>query len=222
MKLATFVFSIFWCISSIGAVVNSTDTYQSCLSSLREDGKVMLPKLSDGTGVVYQKKSFYDRDLYLIDSSKMYHCGELSIPNSSSTENVLNYEIDLRLSNKKYSLSITIPTDLTFGVEDFFIRDSSKISNNKILNCTEINSDEFDYAFAETVTSRMRSLPIQLEKSSISKKAEELDKVWGNGWKAKPVIDQERSAFLKVVKKCEKIPSLKNLGHDIKKKLIQI
>lgn len=206
---------------SFGALPSPAQ-YQTCLSSLREDANTMIPELEDGSRVVYQKKSLYDRELFLIDSKKIYSCGELSQTSQSSTSDVLHYRMLLRTGEKAYSLSVEIPTVLTYGIEDFIMRSSDQEEERALLKCSETTSSHIDAAFLETVGSRLMSYPLQLRENAQSKKNQEKAKIWGADWKAKGAIDSERSSYLRVLTKCENLSVLKPLVLKIKKELLSI
>lgn len=197
-------------------------SYQACLTSIHEDGNVLVTELDEVSKIVYQKTSLYDRTLFLVDDKLLYSCGELSVQSNTSTADVLNYDLNLIVNQKSYSLMVEIPTVLTFGIEDFIMRESSRTEEKTVLRCTETSSELFNAAFVETAGSRLKSFPLQFRESAANKKNQEKAKIWGAGWKAKPLIDSERNSYLKVLKNCESVSALTQLRNDIKSELLSI
>lgn len=222
MKNTILILSVLCCTSVFSAVPTPASSYQACLTSLREDGNVMISEVENAGRIVYQKKSLYDRDLFLVDDKKVYSCGELTVQSASSTADVLNYDIVLTVDEKSIPLFVEIPTVLTFEAEDVIFRESSNSEPKENLNCVEINSEKFDPAFVETVGSRLKSFPIQFKESAESKKSQERSKIWGPDWKAKTAIDQERNDYLRVIKKCAAVPALSALRTKIQNELMSI
>lgn len=205
------------------AIAATPADYQACLSSLRNDADIMTADLSDDSGrIVYHKKSLYDRDLFLVSAKKIYSCGELSVQSSTSNTDVLNFDFLLTVNNKSYPIRAEIPTVLTFGAEDLVLRELINQTPSEVLKCNEAEPSEFDMAFSETVGARFKGFVIEFRGSVANKKSEELNKVWGESWKAKPAIDSERNKYLKVLKSCEKISGLTQLRTSVKAELISI
>jgi hypothetical protein len=222
MKSIILIFSALCCTTSFSADFTSVASYQICLTSLREDANVMISEIENTGLVVYQKKSLYDRDLFLINDKKLYSCGELSVQSASSTADVLNYDIILKVDAKQFPLFVEIPTELTFGAEDVIFRESSNSNPKENLNCVEINSEKIDQAFVETVGIRLKGFPIQFKESAENKKSQEKSKIWGPDWKAKTAIDQERNGYLRVIKKCANVSALGELRTKIQNELMSI
>lgn len=223
MKILILILASLGSASGHSVDVTAVGSYNVCITSLREDANVAIPAITEDISILYQKKSQSSRDLYLIDSKKLYSCGNLSLTNSSSTEDVLNYDLVLDVNEVSYTLFVQIPSVLTFGYEDFMARESSVSEDPETkLRCDEIESSEFDAAFLETVGTRLNSFPIQFKESAENKKRQEKAKIWGPDWKAKPLIDRERNGYLKVLKNCEKVSALNNLRKTIKNNLISI
>jgi hypothetical protein len=222
MKNIILILSALCCTPGFCAVSTPASSYQACLSSLREDANAMIPEIDNAGFVVYQKKTIYDRDLFLVSNKKLYSCGELTIQSTSSTDDVLNYDLVLTVGEKQFPLFVEIPTVLTFETEDVIFRESSKPEINEKLNCVEISSEKIDPAFVETAGSRLKSFPIQFKESVENKKNQERSKIWGSGWKAKTAIDQERNAYLRAIKKCAGIEALGSLRIKIQNELMSL
>ena len=204
-----------WCAQSFAAPATS---YQTCLNSLREDGHAMIAEINDTLRVVYLKKSTYDRDLFVVDTQKFYSCGELSIQSPTSTEDVLNFDAILLIGKSPFPIMAEIPNVLTFGAEDFVIRDG-RASNGEKLNCVEITSSQFDPAFVETVGARLKGFSIEFKETIANKKNQERSGIWGPGWSAKSGIESDRNSYLKVLKSCSAITALKELSTSVVKEL---
>lgn len=221
-KISFLIFLNLLCSTqSFGASNSPASNYQSCLNSLREDGNVMLSEIDDTRRIVYQKKSLYDRELFLIDNKKFYSCGELSVLSSTSTADVLNFDATLVVADKKFPIFVEISTLLTYGAEDLVIRESSS-EKKETLNCTEVSSAKFDPAFVETLTARLNGFPLQLKDSVETKKNQERAGIWGADWKAKTAIDSERNSYLRVLKKCAGVPALSKINAKISAELKSI
>jgi hypothetical protein len=167
----------------------------------------MIADIDDFRRIVYQKKSFYERNLFLVDSKKFYNCVDLTIQSEKSTADVLNYNATLIIDEKSYQVFIEIPSVLTNGAEDFIILESNDPVSSQLI-CREVSSDKFDKAFVETVGARMSGFPIFLKDSLENKKSEEAAGIWGPGWKAKRVIDRERNNYLRTLKNCSGVKAL--------------
>lgn len=197
--------------------------YQACLNSIHDDGNSMIPELDENTKVVYQKKSLYDRELFLIDQKHFYSCGELSIQSTTSTSDVLNYDLDLSVNNKSYSLFVEIPIVLTYGVEDIVFRDSNKKDFLDVkVECKKVKSEVINSAFIETVSVRLNSFPLLLKDSAETKRNQERNKIWGKDWKATKAINSERNNYLKVLNICSKLPFLNETIKAVKTELLSI